>query len=345
LIQNKLVGLFYKLALSYLGLWSDELTEQLHSECSYLKLSGDRRENQVGEVLNAFQKANIPVIVLKGWALLQILYDGEYWQRPSADIDLLVNQVDIAQVDFSLNALGYRDAFVEPWPGYFRRYMNSRHYQYPQTDANFDHDFHIDIHWGIPDLPYYDQRTAVEPFFERSHPIMVSGIKTGSLGTEDYLIYACSHIMHHGQNVPLIRYYEIAAIILRAGQELKWDALFSLACRLRVVIPLQRILSTITSLWPGVISPEMMDTLIQLRPSRSERWVDWWLARVKNKEKIIGIIAWLTTPGVFKRFSYILETVVPSPNYLRTYYGPAPFGFLPLLYPWRVVEIILNRRG
>ena len=342
LIQNKLVGLFHQLGQFHPGLWPAELADQLHMECSLLKLSGNRRAHQVQEVLAALQDAGLAVLVLKGWALIPTLYGGEYSQRPTADVDLMVNPGEADQVDHVLNQLGYRDAFVEPWPGYFRRFMNSRHYQSLENDSHFDQDFNIDIHWGIPDLPYYDRGTAVEPFFERSQSIRISGVETSGLAWEDALIYACSHITHHGENGSISDFYEIASIILRAGQGLNWEAIISRAATLRVVIPLQRILSTMAALWPAAIAPGIMEIVEKRKPSRAERRVDWWLVRIKNKQLIVGILAWFTTPGISRKFRYILETLIPGPDYLRKYYGPAPLGCWPLLYPRRVGMILVN---
>jgi len=143
--------------------------------------------------------------------------------------------------------------------------------------------------------------------------------------------------------VSLLQHYEIAAILLQSGQALNWGAVFSRASTLRVVIPLQRILSTVATLWPAVIAPRTMETLAEQKPSRTEHWVDGRLESVENKETIIGILAWFTTAGVLRRFRYILETLIPSPAYLKKYFGPAPLGLWPLLYLWRVAAFVLNR--
>jgi hypothetical protein len=342
LIQNKLVGLFHELGQARPGLWPADLVEQLQMESSFLKLSGERRENQAREVLQALRQANVATLVLKGWALLPVLYEGEYSQRPTADIDILVRPGEADLGDHALKQLGYRDVDVEPWPGYFRRYMNSRHYQPPGTAAHSDQEFQVDIHWGLPDQPYYDPRTAIEPFFDRAQPVRIADVETCGLSMEDALLYACSHIMHHGGEMSIFKYYEVAAIILRAVQTLNWEAIISRAAALRVVIPLQRILSTVENLWPGVMAPGIVETLGQQKPSSFECWVDWWLVRIENKELTVGILAWFTTPGVFRRIGYILETLIPGPDYLKKYYGPAPWGLWPLLYPWRV-GVILSR--
>jgi hypothetical protein len=159
---------------------------------------------------------------------------------------------------------------------------------------------------------------------------------------EDHLIYTCSHFAHHGYDMPLSANYEIAAILLRSMQTLDWNAVFSRSSTLRVALPLQRVLSGIASLWPRVIPAGIMETLARKRPSRLEHSIDWWLVKSKNKGNIIAILSWFTIPGVFRKFSYILETLIPSPAYLSKYYGPAPLGLWPLLYPKRLAVVLLS---
>jgi hypothetical protein len=342
-VENKLVGLFYRLGKSRPDLWPAQLVEQLREERYRLMLHGDWCVNQAGIVLAALHEAGIPVLVLKGWALLQILYDGHYDQRPSSDMDLLVKPNDLQHVESILDHMGYRHAGVEPWPGYDRRYKNGRHYLSPPDDAQAGRAFNFDLHWGIPDPPYYNQERTMEPFFERSLPIKIAGIEAGSLALEDHLIYTCCHFAHHRYIVPLLDYYEIAGLLLRAGQAVDWEAVLSKSLTLRAVIPLQRVLSATADLWPGVISPGTLERVLGLKPSRTERWVDKWVAKSKGRDRTFRLLAGFTTPGVFRKIGYLLETAFPSPAYLKKYHGPVPLGLWPLLYPWRGVAILKQR--
>ena len=335
LIQHRLVGLFSVLSRSYPGLWQNEIKERLRED-RYRQLPyNDWRLRQVESILSALHKLNIPIIVLKGWALVQIVYGGDYSQRPSSDIDLLVRPCDITQVTEVLYSLNYRDFDLEPWPGYFRRFMNSCHYQSSQTYAGSGLRFSIDLHWGIPDAPYYDRRIAVEPLFARSGLINIADVEVNSLSTEDYLIYASVHMAHHGYSEIFSRYYEIAALILRSGQALNWKFVLTTASTWRVTIPLQRMLTDIDRLWPGIIPANAHEAAQQLKPSWGERFIDWCLTNSTRKEAIIIILSCLNTPGLFWRLRFFLETAFPGSAYLRHYFGPAPGNIWPLLYVLR----------
>jgi hypothetical protein len=54
------------------------------------------------------------MFVLKGWALVEIVYSGDLCQRPTEDIDLLVKSRDKAQVTDFLHGLNYCDGDLEP---------------------------------------------------------------------------------------------------------------------------------------------------------------------------------------------------------------------------------------
>jgi len=63
----------------------------------------------------------------------------------------------------------------------------------------------------------------------------------------------------------------------------------------------------------------------------------------RNNETAVGVLSWFTTPGFFLRLRYILESLFPGPTYLKEYFGPAPWGFWPLLY-FRRVTVIMQKQ-
>jgi hypothetical protein len=229
LLQYKLVGLFSILGRSYPDLWPRAVKEKLRED-RYRQLPyNDWCSHQVETILSSLQVMNIPVIVLKSWAVIPKVYDGDPSQRPALDIDLLVKTKDVLQVNYILHGLSYLDGKMEPWPGYFRRFINSAHYISSQSFSNSDQAFNIDLHWGYPDSPYYDRRINIEKLFQRAQPLTLAWIRVNSLATEDYLIYASVHAAHHGYNESLSRYYEIAALLLQTKSSIDWKSVLTSA--------------------------------------------------------------------------------------------------------------------
>ena len=332
LIQGKLVGLFSILGRTYPDLWPRAVKEKLREDRYRQIPYNDWCLRQAETVLTTLGDLSIPVIVLKGWALIPLVYDGDPSQRPASDFDLLVNPQDVSRITDILHDLNYADGEMEPWPGYFRRYINSAHYLSSQTFPNSDQFFNIDLHWGFPDAPYYDRRISVQTLFERAQPFKIAGIDVKYMATEDYLIYASVHLAHHGYQDTLSRYYEIAALILKTKTTINWEIILTNARTWRVIIPLRRMISKIEILWPKIIPANIHEVIEKLKPSWGERMVDWCLTHSTRKDAIIIILSCLNTPGLIWRLRFILETAFPGPMYLKHYFGPAPGNLWPLLY-------------
>jgi hypothetical protein len=301
---------------------------------------------QARVVLRALQEGGIPVIVLKGWALVALVYDGDYSQRPAVDIDLLVKPEDAGRAIEALEGLGYAATDMEPWPGYFRRFLNGVHY----TSARGTGEevpagkhtpvFNVDLHWGFPDAPYYDRRIAVEGLFEGAQPIQVAGVDVHSLSIEDMLIYGSVHMAHHGYTETLSRYYDLAALIRRAGAGRDWKRMLANAGAWRVIRPLQRMLSVIEGTWPGVLPVGVGREAEQLHAGWKERLTDWGLRKAGNTMAASILLAVLNTPGLGRRLRFFLETAFPSSGYLQHYFGPAPLKLWPWLYFRRIKRFL-----
>lgn len=119
--------------------------------------------------------------LLKDWVLIPAVYAGDHNQRPSSYIDLLEKSQEAPQVADILHNLNYHDGEMEPWSGYFRRYINSAYYISSQSYPNSNQAFNIDLHWGFPNAPYYDWRITIETLYERTLSLQILGIQVNSL--------------------------------------------------------------------------------------------------------------------------------------------------------------------
>src|SRR5579862_5174868 len=75
------------------------------------------RRRVVGETVGALTKANIPLLVLKGAALAQLVYDDAAW-RPMRDVDLLVRRADAGRAYETLRHLGFTRSERPTAPGH-----------------------------------------------------------------------------------------------------------------------------------------------------------------------------------------------------------------------------------
>ena len=283
-------------------------------------------------MLAALRQADIPVIVLKGWALIPTVYGGDYGQRTYADIDLLVHPRDAASARDIVRGLGY-GAILQLWPGFLQRYRKVQVYQLPRNPGAFARVFAIGLHWDLLNNPYYFHRMPVEQFLQRAQPLPVAGVDVSALSAEDHLVYDCAHLaLHHEYDQALFRYYEMASLLLRAGPTFDWSAVVRRASAWQLVLPVQRLLSHLETLWPGTVPTQALAEISALQSTLAERWVHYWVVDQKRSRTARVMFDWLTMPGLRARMGYLLETAFPSPTYMRQRYGPAPGGLWPLLY-------------
>ena len=331
-IEQQLSGVLAKMSRTHPEWLPRAVSERLlYRRYRQLLFHADWGARQAGDVLAMLAERHIPVMVLKGWALVALVYGGDYSQRPAVDIDLLVKPEDAGQAIEALQALGYAATEMEPWPGYFQRFLNGSHYTRAEGTGERRQVFNVDLHWGFPDAPYYDRRIAVEALFERSLAIEVAGVAVRSLAIEDMLIYGSVHMAHHGYQDSLSRYYDMAALMRRAGSGLDWQGMLARASAWKVMIPLRRMLAKVEELWPGVVPGEVLRAAEKLRSGWREGWIDWGLRKVRNKEAVSILLAVWNTPGAGWRLRFFLETAFPGEDYLRHYFGPAAGKLWPLL--------------
>lgn len=97
------------------------------------------------EAIGALNRAGIRVILLKGPAVADWLYD-ERWQRPYGDVDLLVSPDDHARAGAALAGLGYRQSeFDEPGLA-----THASHWRRTEP-APVEIDLHRRLHWTRAD--------------------------------------------------------------------------------------------------------------------------------------------------------------------------------------------------
>ena len=334
--QHKLTGILYRLGTERPDLWPPSLQQSLRKDYAAARLWGELCSEEVRSALSTLRAGGIPAVVLKGWALIPSLYGGDPGLRMCGDMDLLVRPQDAARADDLLRGLGY-SAAREPWPGSDRRYGNARVYRRPRTPWPFADPFAVAIHWYLLDTPYFFDKIDSDALVERSEAALVAGVEARELGPEDHLVYACGHLaLHHGYEDALHRYYEMAALIRRAGPAFDWEAVALRAAEWRLVVPAQRVLAHLQTLWPGIISASPWEQISALRPGISERLVHGWVVREKENHAARALLAWLTMPRAGARWRYLLENAFPGPDYLQQRYGRAPGGLWPLHYLTRI---------
>ncbi|MBM2840101.1 MAG: hypothetical protein HW412_629 [Bacteroidetes bacterium] len=165
------------------------------------------------KVLKKLEAGSIPVLVLKGAHLAELVYEN-IALRPMDDIDLLVHKQDLSKTEEALLGLGYVHTETKP-P------VTSPHHLTPFVKSG---EAAIEIHWTIPPSDLF--RIDVDGIWERSRTATISGVATRVLGPEDLLLHLCLHAsVHHRFGIGLRPLCDIAETVRRYESELDWDEL------------------------------------------------------------------------------------------------------------------------
>jgi len=273
------------------------------------------------------------VIVLKGWAHIQNIYDRDFGQRLCEDIDILVHPHDVDAVEDIFRRQNY---IVEEqsWPGYNRRYHNGTRYFFSESSIEFGGTFSIGLHWGLIHTPSYNPgRIDMDALFAAALPLLVMGIPIFQLAPEDEVVYLCGHIgLHHRFDDAIFRYYELAALLVRVGDELDWSKVIEKSIQWHLILPVGKVLGKIGGLWKGIINTKILNKLDGIQPGLDEKIASLWIEKTPGRPVFDHILKWITFPRVLERPLIMLQDIFPGPEYMASRYGNAPLGFWPFLY-------------
>ncbi len=263
----------------------------------YAKAAGEEAYRQLSEVLSALNSAGAAAILLKGIALARFAY-GNAALRPVSDLDLLVQQDDVAAAHQALVGAGY--AIVGGVPAaadltwrHARGYFDPRHRRMT-----------VDLHWRYSGYPLLLE-SAGTGVFMRAQPVEVNGQRALIPAPEDMLVALGIHFardLWYGK--PRLRYLRDAAEVTRRnpqayGRLIKTARQTPLArCALYVTLGAAREL---------LGAPFPADVLEQLKPRRG--WMaDRLMARIRRnvmrQERPveaflqIAMMRWIDAPSV-----------------------------------------------
>ena len=138
---------------------------------------------------NQFQKAQIPLLFVKGITLAHIAY-GNIGVRHSKDIDLLIAREDIEPASNLLEVSGYRRS--EPDPRLSDAQVRSlRRLRKNSSFIHEETEHEIELHWRLFDNRYMLGDITV---MSAQHSVTIAeGANIPTLNDEDLFAYLCAH--------------------------------------------------------------------------------------------------------------------------------------------------------
>jgi len=185
----------------------------------------------VSELLRLFQQAGLPLVLLKGSALLERVYPAAE-QRPMQDIDVLVRRADFERVAALLQTQGYQFSNkASLWNEAFaREFMGN--VAYSKAGVAFD------VHWHPVTMSWFRAAAAfdLDGLWARAIPTEIAGAPALRLCPEDEVLHLCYHTaVHHGLAHPH-GYRDLLGVLRVERDSLDWSALAGRAREWRVSV-------------------------------------------------------------------------------------------------------------
>ncbi len=254
--QNRLAPLLYHILKPYLNKLPAAGSTGKELRSAYLATAARniKHYRQLLGLVEIFQAENIPLILLKGSHLAELVY-GNLALRPMSDMDLLVKAEDLGKVDTVMKREGYSSA--EDKQGYSFEHLPP----YSKPGAIM-----IEIHFHIVEPPY-SKRFEVSELWERAQRETIEEVDVMTFSPEDLVLHICYHAgVHHGFNAGLVPLLDIDRIADYYSSCLNWDL-----CRRRAEDwGMERALYLVVALTSKITGMPIPSGLTEHMPSAAE---------------------------------------------------------------------------
>jgi hypothetical protein len=314
------------------GLVPPELEQELRVWYLHNVARNMTQFSELGAVLKQLRASEIPVLVLKGAALAEVVY-GNIGLRSMTDVDLLVRQEDVEHATRELAARGYKSELVETKPG---SQVDEHHAD--GLIRRGEHDVMMGVHWRLFDSPYYRHRMRLDWFWESALTVQIEEEPALILGPEAQILHLCGHlVLHHGRGEEwrLIWMHDVGEVIACYEDQIDWEELLTRAESCELAVPVRLVLTRLAAEWGVAIPKGVLGRLkdLQASPDQERLYARRTAERAGVAQRFWADLA--SIPGGRDRARYAVVQVFPSRAYMEHRYRIPHAAMLPLYYPYR----------
>jgi hypothetical protein len=231
-----------------------------------------------GRIVAALNRAEIPVMALKGVALALLYYPIES-TRWMGDVDLLIPHDRVFEALEIFDAEGWKPSLNRPTRLAHLAIHHARPFRDPASE-----EVEADLHWTIMYGRYSDDAEAAT--WSNAEQVAIEGALAAAPSAADLLIHVCVHGMRWN-DMPPVRWAVDAAMLVRSGK-VDWDHFSRQVLRWGVALPLSHALGylrdeLLLDIPPGIIAELRSQPVtreqrflfeVELKPARANRLID-----------------------------------------------------------------------
>jgi len=283
-----------------------------------------------------FNRAGVPLMVLKGAALNLTLHDDP-GARPMGDLDLLIRPEHVQQAVRILEALGCR--YGEPLlrEDFFPRFHYER-----ELNAGVIHPVRIDLHVR-PFRPLrYARIMPAEAFWQRARSVRMGRARVLVPSVEEMLIHLAVHSAVHGHGRALWL-EDIRQWVACHGDRLDWRRLLDTARAWGLTWPMRSGLRAAAG-EAGSLGPDWVwAELDAKRAGWRDRLALWHAPRDAICPFGQVLVNALCTPGRWFVLAYLAAVMLPGRTHMADWYPRRHRGWLATAYLLRATAPVLRR--
>jgi hypothetical protein len=300
--------------------------EQTYYRWTALNLA---QEAQVVSLVAACRQADIPVILLKGAALLRSVYD-QVGLRPMVDIDVLVHTADLDR----LRGLLLHQGFLEQ-PRQ-RRWECEHHLKFCQP-AEVSPGLPLEVHWRLSDKPGLAERLPVADLWARAVPARPPYHGTALvLDPCDTVLHVALHMAEHAGLAQLRRLCDLHLLTRPwSATDDRWNLLAERAVGYHLHLVLAAALHEASRWFGTAVPPPFWEIMARgLPPSpAAEQAYDLCRPRDQLRFQLGELGALRSLPD---KLRYLATLLFPRPAYIRQRFRVRHPLMIPVFYGVRL---------
>lgn len=259
---------------------------------------------QLARLVERLQSAHVPVVLLKGAALVPAVYE-DVGLRPMCDVDVLVARHDVTRTGELLRTMGYHDHVH----ACCRTRLQRPHHHPKPTFVAPDKIMAVDVH------SHLGRRDDIEDVWQRAVP--VAGVDALAPAPEDLVLHLAVHFFGDRQGGTAIKalgqLVDISESLRRLAAAFDWQVFTDLALRGGVQSAAFFALRAARDLLDAPVPTERLQGL---RPAA----FDEELYRRFINRRVLRERHWLSA-HLLDRGHLPLQVLFPSRRYLQERYG------------------------
>jgi hypothetical protein len=290
---------------------------------------------ELAYILEAFRSRDIPVIVLKGGYLGQVVYKS-FALRTMCDLDVMVRRDDLARAADVLTEHGYLPQYAGVEDVDYARHHHLRPMARPGG-------IRIEIHWSIahPAAPF---AVDIDGLWARARRTEIAGVDVLALSPEDLLLHLCLHTsFSHKFRIGVRACWDILEVVRRHRTTMDWDQVVRRAQEWKVGRYVYLTLRLVREVMAADVPAAVIAALEP--PGFSSEVLAWARACIFAPEGDTSpsMARLLTSRRLTSKFGVLLNILYPSRAAMaRIYHTPRDSTRIYLYYPVRWVTLVLR---